>query len=318
MKNLVSFSLLAVFIFSVNCGAPTEKKQIEPVKKVVFETTGEDIIIEYFPRTHRQQWDAKPLIIIDPVLFDSKLLYKNKTSLIPWLNYQGLDIWLISLASYERLNLYRLGEEYLPPVIEQVSKISAKNSFYLGGVSLGGRAVAGYMRKLNPVTALDPNKIEASRIFFLGTGLDYNYPRSFLLEAETTGVIRSHLQKICPKRPSFCDRYFKNRQGELMLDHLKYLPAEPASAPDGDDWLTRGTVPALFIAGKIDSISPSETMFLQYKKYASSISLNYTAKRMFIAGRANRLSHDYDHFDLFLDERASKELYPMILNWLQE
>jgi poly(3-hydroxyalkanoate) synthetase len=75
--------------------------------------------------------------------------------------------------------------------------------------------------------------------------------------------------------------------------------------------LGRLTLPALFIAGKVDHSADPEAVRYGYQHVSSKDK----AFRLF--GLAWGDSIDYGHDDLILGKRSRKEVYPVIEKWLE-
>jgi len=72
------------------------------------------------------------------------------------------------------------------------------------------------------------------------------------------------------------------------------------------------TMPILMIAGSVDSFTPLADIRLAFRRLPS------TKKTLMVFGKSRGHEHDYGHIDLLLGKNAPKEVYPHILNWLEE
>jgi pimeloyl-ACP methyl ester carboxylesterase len=88
------------------------------------------------------------------------------------------------------------------------------------------------------------------------------------------------------------------------------------TSPDGrfnySKELSRLTLPALFIAGKVDHSADPEAIHYAYERVASK------DKTFRLFGLAWGDSIDYGHDDLILGKRAKEEVFPVIENWLRK
>jgi pimeloyl-ACP methyl ester carboxylesterase len=102
-----------------------------------------------------------------------------------------------------------------------------------------------------------------------------------------------------------------------VLDQLlKMAETGELRSPDGrfnySRELPRLTLPALFIAGKVDHSADPEGVHYAYEHVASK------DKTFRLFGLAWGDSIDYGHDDLILGKRAKEEVFPVIEKWLQD
>ncbi|MSP63056.1 MAG: alpha/beta fold hydrolase [Myxococcales bacterium] len=84
------------------------------------------------------------------------------------------------------------------------------------------------------------------------------------------------------------------------IDHRRDYRAE----------LPRITVPTLFLAGARDLLAPPDAVKDAFEAVGA------TDKRFVICSRAQKFSVNYGHFDLLLGNHAAREIYPLVLEWL--
>jgi len=70
--------------------------------------------------------------------------------------------------------------------------------------------------------------------------------------------------------------------------------------------------PTLVVAGRGDLIAPVDRVLGSYRR------LGAEKKSFVVAGRATGFAVDYGHLDLTLGDHAQEEIYPRILQWIQE
>ncbi|WP_243393209.1 alpha/beta hydrolase [Leptospira perolatii] len=250
--------------------------------------------------------DYPPILIVDPVLVNKKALYLGEYSgLIGVLNGNGFSVWFLHFENYQNLDLKEIGDKVLPQAISQVQKIAKRKDIILGGVSVGGQAVLHYLSQKK-----DPS---VAKTFFLGTGMDYQYNDSFIEEMTKEKRFGSDLSLKCKQKDSFCSRYISFDEDDpktifLYRNLWNYLPSL-----DSKLWadFEAMEVPTLFVTGKLDNVSPSESVHPVYRRKKGE-------KYFWEVGRDNRASIDYDHMSLFSYEEAGPEIYEVIADWLKK
>ena len=73
-------------------------------------------------------------------------------------------------------------------------------------------------------------------------------------------------------------------------------------------------VPVLLLSGSYDVFSPPHLILKTY----SDIKLSKWKKKVVIFSRANGDSHDYCHASVIMGQEASKEIFPVILDWIKK
>ncbi|HMV43819.1 MAG TPA: hypothetical protein PK079_18405 [Leptospiraceae bacterium] len=261
------------------------------------------------------------IVLYEPVLLKDTVLFrtedKKEKGLIPFFLKNGYTVYLIS--SKETFPSFRNHALEFDSILNQIAEKQREREIYLGGVSLGGQAVLEYMT----IPSSLENQARVSKIFFIGTGIDYNYSNSFTEHSTKKNYEETFVKDICPKgsKDNFCKRYIRfnnelqnmdNREKETFFDRIPKLK---------NDFLTRFHKTKLqlgyfLIYGKLDSISPEESIFPFFDKIRSSSKMD-SSNRMFEASEANGQSIDYDHADLFLYPDVEKEVYRRLLYWLK-
>lgn len=233
-----------------------------------------------------------------------KLIPKNSYengNLIPYLNKKGYNVFLIEydketeLTDPERMKIFGSS-------VSEVQKTGASEIF-LGGLSLGGNTVLDYL------SSDPPESIKG--VFFLGTGFDYSYTGSFAKKvseyrkaSEICKETDGHLSCI----PPVSKIYIRNGK---IVSLPKKIPEYPFRIRKNEPG--KISVPLFAVFGKIDGISPEETVYPCFYPEKRS----KESKAEFLeASTANDLSMDYDHFDLFFSEKAESEIYKRIADWM--
>jgi hypothetical protein len=255
-----------------------------------------------------------PIIPSDKTYLSEYVIYKEvyfpskkRGTLIPYLNRRGYTVYLISPESITNFSLKKSGTDALREVLVEIEK--NESSIILGGVSLGGQAIAHYLSsgKISP-------KIQ--KVFFLGTGFDYKYSGSLVNQFEKVSKKDENYSCKISEKDNFCNRFVtslaieKNhpRRALTYPNVLPILEKDPSQFHE----MTNQNLNILLVYGKLDGVSPEEAVLAPFfKGWGKDFSLSY-----FEASTASNLGHDYDHFDLFYHPHAQKEIYSVIANWI--
>lgn len=231
---------------------------------------------------------------------------RNLSVLIPYLNSKGFRVILISPENPTTVSLKKAGQD-LKSVITYLEN---EDNLILGGVSLGGQAIAHYLSSGN----VSP---KIKKVFFMGTGLDYKY----------TGSLQTYIEKVSKKdepvnckiseKDNLCNRYITSLYIESGSDRraLSYPRLIPILEKEPIQFigLTKLNLEVLLIYGKLDGLAPEESMLgLFLKGWDDKFKLRY-----FEASTASNLNHDYDHYDLFFHEDAPSEIYSILTTWMK-
>jgi pimeloyl-ACP methyl ester carboxylesterase len=272
----------------------------------------------YFPATTpRAGRRSVPLVVVEPLLFRRELLYAGpgpSGGLISYLEGEGFSIWLLwSAAPPPSARIF--GRE-VADGIESIGRETGIRRFDLLGLSLGAE---GALRALEPLMAAETT-VAIRRAAFLGGGFDFAYPGSF--GSRIAAIRGGPASALCTLDADVdCTRDF--RTPRAAAGWLASLPPadDDALAPSRERFafVTRLTrVPVLFVNGKADGIAPSESMFPLYTLWGSDEpSASAVPKLLFLAGRENALGWDFDHFELFADDRAER-LWDHLATWLAQ
>ncbi|EQA45510.1 alpha/beta hydrolase family protein [Leptospira broomii serovar Hurstbridge str. 5399] len=304
IKNIFVATLsFVLFGFLVSCTRYvriTEEKftkQTANIAPNVYLTTFSQVDSEY-----------PPILILDPVLVNKKALYIGDYSgLIGVLNGNGFSVYLLHFDTYSGIDLKDIGEKILPQAISQIQKVTNRKDYILGGVSLGGQTILHYLH--------GKKDLGIYKSFFLGTGMDYKFNDSFLEDMRKEKRFGTDLTDSCKNKDSFCSRFISYDEDDpatlFMYGNLwNYLPSLEENPKNWAEFESLD-FPTLFIAGKIDSVSPAESIHPVYRRKKGS-------SQFFEIGRDNRGSIDYDHLSLFAHEDAASEIYQRIADWLKK
>lgn len=266
--------------------------------------------VSLFPKTYSAlAGPSFSLVVVSPMLVsDAALTNSGKSSLIPWFNARGVPVWLVRIPP--GMQLEKFGRQVLPTITAAIRKNSNDAQWVMAGVSLGGQAVAHYLDDAQKNATVSGMLVKAA--FFLGTGFDYAYPGSFSRRlVQTTG------QNICADE--FCTRYFSGIKPELVSPRSALFDA--AGKPVWRETLDNVSlkdkgVRVMFIAGKIDNVAPSESVYKFFVKTIGGETKNSPDVRFFQPGRMNRYARDYDHAMMIGSDDLASELLPDVLKWI--
>jgi hypothetical protein len=269
----------------------------------------------YPPTTPRAGRRDVPLIVVEPLFFRREILSPEAGGgLIDYLRGEGFPVWLLWLDAAPPPGPRVLGRA-IAETAAAIARETSGRRFDLLGLSLGAEAT---LRALEPLTA-PPSAVEIRRVVFLGGGFDYAYPHSFA--ARTAAIRGGPAHALCTLDGDVdCARDF--RQPRASVPWLGSLPAadDDALAPARErfPFVARFTrLPVLFVAGKVDGIAPTESIFPLYTLWGKDEpEPRAVPKLFFVAGRENALSWEYDPIDLFAGNRAAA-VWDHIAQWLE-
>ncbi|MGJ4787184.1 alpha/beta hydrolase [Leptospira koniambonensis] len=250
--------------------------------------------------------DYPPVLLLDPILVNKKSLYLGDyNGLIGVLSGNGFSVFLLHFEVYPGLDLKEVGEKLIPQAVSQVQGLSNRKDYILGGVSVGGQAILHYIRSKK-----DP---AISKVFFLGTGMDYKYNDSFIDDMKKEKRFGTDLSNSCKNKDSFCSRFISLDEDNPTTLYLyqtlwNYLPSLEENPKVWADFELMD-FPTLFVAGKLDNVATSESIHPVYRRKRG-----FT--QFFEAGRDNGGKIDYDHLSLFAHESAPSDIYQKIADWL--
>jgi pimeloyl-ACP methyl ester carboxylesterase len=262
------------------------------------------------------------VIIYEPVFLKQSVLFRveddKEKGLIPALNKAGFRVYLVSSNNNNQSD-YKQHAFELDMILNKIADIHKSRDVILAGTSLGGKTILEYMT----LPANLDNYARVKKIFFIGTGVDYNYTGSFAEKSEKLGYENKLVKDLCSenKKDNFCTRYIYFNNSLEKVDNSRkenYFDRVPRIEKG---FLARFDkiklqLPYFFLYGKLDSISPEESIYPLFHIIRPSARGN-NLNIMYEASEANGHSIDYDHADLFLYEKAEKEIYPRLIHWLK-
>lgn len=327
MKKIILFALILL----ITCASPRSNFTTKEDSRISLNVTTYPKIPGLIFNT------TKPsIVIVGPILFKPASLFRideNKEyGLIPYLNKEGYDVYLINNRN-EKVD-FDLQAIELQEIIQNVVTVSRNENIILGGTSVGGQVIFNFLK--NDFGQFPTYKIK--KLFFIGTGVDYNYPSNFV-DNEIDSVNKKANQ-ICNDniQNNFCEKYitegninenyqynsnnlkekfvnYKNFKKEMFQFLPKISKNALAEVPD-----SVFQIPTFVAYGKIDNVSPEESVFpliqkINPKNFGLWDRTKIFFKETFTKYKeplhskvlemsiANSKSQDYDHADLFMYEK---------------
>ncbi len=277
------------------------------------DAAGGSYTVSMFPRTYSAlAGPAFSLVLVSPVLVTEEVLSNSgSASIIPWFNARGVTVWLVRIPA--QMQLERFGREILPQVTAAIRKNSNDEHWVMGGVSLGGQAVAQYLHDAPRNATVSGMLVKAA--FFLGTGFDYNHPGSFgrRLVAAQDGAQGN----LCAD--DFCSRFFPDLPTRFVASRRRLFDVggKPVWRDSLDGVQLRGKgVRLMFVNGKIDNVAPSESVYKFYVKTIGDETKNSPDVRFLLPGKMNRHGRDFNHVMTIASDEAASEVLPEVLRWI--
>lgn len=269
-------------------------------------------------------------------------------SLVNTLIQAGFDPWVLDLRGHgvaqfdpdhkrqrRGWSLDDYGRFDVPAALDFVREKTGQNPVHFVGHSMGGMVVTVAL-SLRPNLPLD-------RMVVLGTPMDFSDPdpaSGWLLgAAHGTGRLlgalpspfaaRIHARLGSPfpvDEMLFTDisspareRMYEQIVSPLFGGELSQLMSVSRDGRFSDAsgrthymaGLEKVRVPTRVIAGRGDRVAPPDRVVGFYT------GLKNAERDFVIAGRATGFSVDYGHLDLLLGDRADKEIYPLVVEWLR-
>ncbi|MFZ5629946.1 MAG: hypothetical protein ACOY5B_12510 [Spirochaetota bacterium] len=303
--------LLVFVVFFIACQSTSTTNYTGKTNQRNFtiDASGSSYEVTLFPRTYSALAGSSfGLVLVSPVLLRDEVLYNSGTSsVIPWFNARGISVWLVRIPP--RANLEQFGRDTLPVVTAAIRKNSNDDAWVLGGVSLGGQAIAHYLAEAPRNATVSGMLVKAA--FFLGTGFDYNYPDSFARRLAAAPA------DLCSGK--FCENYMPGMPPLLIQPKsaLFDTKGKPVWRDTIDGALVRGKGVRLFIAaGKIDNVAPSEAVYRFYTQALGDETKNSPEMRFLQPGRMNRHAADFNHTMMVASDALASDILPEIVRWI--
>ena len=274
----------------------------------------------------------------------------NGRGLGPYLAGLGYDVWMVDLRGRAHLPKQKTSEydwtfdTYLdfdlPAVIQAVRNHTKSEKVTWIGHSMGGLLIYAYLGKygqdqvakiitIGSPVLFSPKDDLVNRMLKLGERF-INPENGLVAEPFAKGFARAISKSkgkytkwvINPDNLSeeTTFRYIANSVPDLsggVINQLHGWATEKRfGSLDGQiDYranISKITVPALVLAGKLDHLAPSWSVYYGYEKLSSM------DKTFVLLGQANGAMEDPGHGGIVLGDRAETEIYPIIAGWLDE
>lgn len=224
-----------------------------------------------------------------------------------WLK-NGVEIYFIEQKNKKILE----PKEVLEIYNKTIELYNIKNKkIILVGTSLGGISILDLLNSTE--------QISVDKILVVGVGFDYSYSGN--LFKEHPELLNQKIQNI---NLNFFKRYkqFLLEKYDLEIVEQFYFPDLPLFRKEFLN-LGKRKIPILLVVGKIDSFAPEDSIIFFVKNYSKNENFSCKIKTKLDscyyieASRANFFDIDYNHFDLFLYDNVSSDLYTEILRWIR-
>lgn len=351
MKFSVFTAILLVIIGLMNgCSTlPVQGKKYHPVTPDNWKLT-----LEHFPPAEGTVKKKHPVIIAHGLLANRRYFKINgENSIALMLSKQGYDVWLLDLRGrdeagspwwYLAEHTYNYSvDDYIMKDMDTalnyvIEKTGSKKVNWIGH-SMGGMiayariGTLGDDRVANLVTVGSPvilplankNELMWYRIspgmailpmvptaefswwaFYLPLVSPDHIQEMLYYPENTDEEIQDLLMDECSNnisKPVARQFLASMKHGELVSKDQRVSYAQDLSKID---------IPVFVIAGRRDHLADPSALREVYHRLASK------DKDFFIAGKAMGLSDDYGHTDMLVGKKASEEVIPEIINWLNE
>jgi hypothetical protein len=266
-----------------------------------------------FPPRARTRPTRAPLVLVEPVLFRRELLLEDG-GLVATLEDAGFPVWLVG-ADVEVAPDARTSATGIARAIGSVARAAGVDHVDVVSLGLSGAATLGALSSL----AEPGSPVRVTKLALVGTPLDEAYPGSFA--SRTRAIAGGPASALCMlDGGTGCTRAFRDPGAAAWLGVLP--------APDPDDakharerypWLPRieGTS-VLFLAGKLDGVAPTESLFPVFEAWGSELGAASVHKRFFIAGLENSMGHDFDGFALLARQDGASAVWDQLIAFLRE
>lgn len=313
ISHVLAVAFSALMATSCQSVSSTNYAEKENQRDFTVEAGGASYTVSMFPRTFSAlAGPAFSLVLVSPLLVADEALYNSgRASIIPWFNARGVTVWLVRIPQHSQIE--RFGREILPQVTTAIRKNSNDESWVMAGVSLGGQAVAHYLNDAPRNATVSGMLVKSA--FFLGTGFDYNYPGAFT--RRLAALQDNKAGNLCSE--NFCKRFLPSLPENLVGSRTQLFDA--AGKPVWRDTLEsvqlkdKG-VRIFFLAGKIDNVAPSESVYKFYVRTIGDERKTSADFRFMLPGKMNRHGKDFDHGMMVASDELASEILPDILKWI--
>lgn len=336
------------------CGCRAARPAPGPGDLVLRARTGDgwELAIAHYPGTAPVR--GRPVLLCPGLSSNDRSLDLDpEHSLARWLARQGRDVWLLSVrgvgwsrpveglkrgaAAGADLTLDALWREDLATALRLVRRESNAAAVDVIGYSLGGMLLYAYLAEGGEgvgaaVTMAAPTRLDGSGFWIQASTTfarwfamaDRPLPFRFLVQAATQvhpavpgDPLETLLYNPGNVRASEWSRFsaegFDDLPGGLALQLARMVETGRFESADGRiDYrrdMGRIKIPILVVAGKLDRLATTPAVRDGFVALGGP-------KEWLVLGEENGLRSDYGHLDPIVGERASIEVWPRLLEFL--
>lgn len=271
-------------------------------------------------------------------------------SLAYYLKQNGYPVFVVSLrgcgksrfsarSGFHDFTFDDIVEYDVPAVIRKVRELTGSPRVNWVGHSMGGMIAYGYLGRKLPgyediatMTALgSPARLDTAMASLMG-GITNNAWINKIVDirfgaqilSPFTGRFPSPIEDILYRREAVSRTTFRklmkngveNIANGLANQFIEWLKTGREHTRDGSFNYREGfkniKIPLLVVSGSKDMVAIAESVRYGYEQAGSK------KKKYFNAGKEDGASVDYCHTGLVLGEKASQDIFPMVLSWLDE
>jgi hypothetical protein len=265
-----------------------------------------------FPPRARTRPSRLPLVVVEPVLFRRELLLEDG-GLVATFEDAGFPVWLVGSDA----DVPPDEKTWAAGVARSIGSVAREShAAHVDVLALGfaGPATLGALAELSAPSS--PVAIDA--LALMGTPLDEAYPDSFAKRVRP--VAGGPASALCALQSgAACANTFRDPRASSWLGSLPASGASDARSAERYPWLfAPSATSVLFVAGKIDGVAPTESIYPAYVAWGSSADRAAVKKRFFVAGLENGLGRDFDSFSLLELGDGASAVWSQLVGFFSE
>ena len=303
------------------------------------------------PNTSRKEEGRYPVILCHGIASNKYSVDLNQQlSLAYFLKQEGYRVFVLSLRGagksyhnsqhrYKDFSFDDIVEYDVPAVIQKARELTGAPKINWVGHSMGamimqaflGRRLPGHEDIASFVSIGGPGRLDHIRYKWWGALLRYPHFRRFFslrsgaqLALPFLSQIHTPFHEIIYSKGNLHKRTVKyllknaveNIAKGLGLQLKGWIYSARESSVDGSFDYQQGLeniyLPALFIAGLEDKIAVPECVRFVWEEISSP------EKKFVLLSKENNFSTDYCHMAMVMGEEAPKEVFPLVLDWLEQ
>lgn len=346
LRLLVLGSL--VLICSVGSGCSTVRlKKLGSLPDYAMSVTTEDgWSLALFRRKPQERGAHGTPVVLVPSVGMNRLSFTSKGSdLAGYLSLQGFDVWLLDVRGSvsskppSRANstkstwvLSDVVDEDLPAAVDAIERETGRRGVaWIGhglGAHLGARFAAANPGRVTSLVGLGltgscnhPTRLQRRLGREVGLAPSRRVPlRSMgrllsktLHLAPDTRILHSLFNEANVSTEAVAELASGGLE-DIRTPVLRELEAWCGVEGAADTFFSAdfsgATAPALFLAGRVDSLAPAWGVQAAWESWGTQ------QKKLVVLGQGWGQAHDYGHLDLVLGDGVRDEVFPLILDWL--